>query len=74
VGFEHRGSPSLLRKETAVDAFEFARYLQALDDILVAAVIGAMLFFMAYPEVKRVARRVLVKASERTKHHRGYRG
>jgi hypothetical protein len=63
-----------LRKETAVDAFEFARYLQALDDILVAAVIGAMLFFMAYPEVKRVARRVLVKASDRPKNRRGYRG
>jgi hypothetical protein len=55
-------------------AFEFARYLQALDDILVAAVIGAMLFFMAYPEVKRVARRVLVKAGDRPKNHRGYRG
>jgi predicted PurR-regulated permease PerM len=63
-----------LQKETAVDVFEFAQCLQVLDGILVAAVIGAMLFYMAYPEVKRVARRVLVKASDRPKNRRGYRG
>ena len=63
-----------MRKETAMDVFEFVQYLQVIDDILVAAVIISMFFYMAYPEVKRVARRVLVKASDRPKNHRGYRG
>jgi hypothetical protein len=63
-----------LRKETAVDVFEFVQYLQAMDDILVAAVVIAMFSHMAYPDVTRVVSRVLVKASERSKHDRGYRG
>ncbi len=63
-----------MRKETAVDIFEYAPYLQVLDDIFVAAVIGAMLLYMAYPEVKQAARRVLVKARTRAKYHRDYPG
>jgi hypothetical protein len=63
-----------LRKETAVDVFEFVQHLQVMDDILVAGVVFAMFSYMAYPEVKRVACRVRVKANERAKYYRGYRG
>jgi hypothetical protein len=45
-----------------------------MNDILVAGIVTAMFSYMAYPEVKRVASRVLVKVSERAKHHRGYGG
>jgi hypothetical protein len=57
-----------------MDVFEFVQYLQVVDDIRVAAVIISMFFYMAYPEVKRVAFRVLVKTNESAKHYRGYRG
>jgi hypothetical protein len=57
-----------------MDVFEFVQYLQVMDDILVAAVVIAMFSYMAYPEVKRVAFRVRVKANERAKYYRGYRG
>ena len=56
-----------------MDVFEFVQYLQVVDDILVAAVIISMFFYMAYPEVKRIAR-VRVKANERVKYDRGSRG
>jgi hypothetical protein len=57
-----------------VDVFEFVQLLQAMDDILVAAVVIAMFSYMAFPDVTRVVSRVLVKASEPSKHGRGYRG
>jgi hypothetical protein len=63
-----------LRKETVVDVLKFVQHLQAMDDVLVAAVVIAMFSYMAYPDVKRVVSRMLVKASERSKHDRGYRG
>jgi hypothetical protein len=58
-----------LRKETAMDVVQ---YLQVMDDILVAAVITTMFSYMAYPEVKRIAR-VRVRANERAKYDRGSR-
>ena len=48
--------------------------LQVIDDILVASIIIAMFVYMAYPEVKRVASRVRIKANEPAKHYRGHRG
>ena len=57
-----------------MDVFEFVQYLQVIGDILVAAVIISMLLYMAYPEVKRVASRVRIKANEPAKHYRGHRG
>jgi hypothetical protein len=63
-----------LRKETAMDVFEFAQNLRVMDDILVIAVVAAMFFYTANPKVKRVARRVLVKAKQRDKYCREYRG
>ena len=50
---------------------DVVQYLQVMDDILVAAVITTMFSYMAYPEVKRVACRVLVKPNERAKYDRG---
>jgi hypothetical protein len=68
--------PSLLRKETAMDVFEFVQYLQIIDDILVTAVCAAFVAVAGYtyPDLKRVACRVLVKANQRDKYYRGYRG
>jgi len=57
-----------------MDVFALAPYLHVMDDILAATVVIAMFFYMAYPEVKRVACRVRVKASERIKYDRGDRG
>jgi hypothetical protein len=53
-----------------MDVFEFVQHLQVMDDMLVATVIIAMFSYVAYPEVKRVACRVRVKANERTKYDR----
>jgi hypothetical protein len=56
-----------------MDVFEFVQHLQVIDDILVTAVGVAMFVAMAgyaYPEVNRVACRVLVTG----KYYRGYRG
>jgi hypothetical protein len=66
-----------LRKETAMDVFEFVQYMQVMDDILVTAVVISMFLAMAgytYPELKRVACRVLGNANQRDKYYRGYRG
>jgi hypothetical protein len=51
---------------------DVVQYLQVMDDILVAAVITTMFSYMAYPEVKRIAR-VRVRANERAKYDRGSR-
>jgi hypothetical protein len=45
-----------------------------MDDVLVAAVVIAMFSYMAYPDVAQGVSRMLVKASEPSKHDRGYRG
>ena len=42
-----------------MDVFEFVQHLQVMDDILVTGVVIAMFSYMAYPEVERVANRVL---------------
>jgi hypothetical protein len=51
-----------------MDVFEFVQYLHVMEGILVTAVCVGMFLAMAgytYPEVKRVACRVLVKAEQR---------
>jgi hypothetical protein len=60
-----------------MDDFEFVQYLKITDDVLVKTVCVAMFLAMAgytYPGLKRVACRVLVKANQRDKYYRGYRG
>ena len=67
----------MLRKETAMDVFEFAQYRHVMDDILVTAVCVVMFLAIAgysYPDFKRAACRVLVKAEQRDKYYRDYRG
>jgi hypothetical protein len=64
----------VVEKGTAMDVFEFAQNLRVMDDILVIAVAAAMFFYTAYPKVKRVACRVLVKAKQRDEYYRKYRG
>lgn len=54
-----------------MDVFALVPYLHVMDDILVAAVVIAMFFYTAYPEVKRVACRVRVRANDGAKHYRG---
>jgi hypothetical protein len=56
-----------------MDAFEFGQYLQVMDNIVVTAVCIGMFLAMAgytYPDFKRAARRVLVKAKQRDKFYR----
>jgi hypothetical protein len=56
-----------------MDAFEFGQYLQVMYNIVVTAVCIGMFLAMAghtYPDFKRAAGRVLVKAKQRDKFYR----
>jgi hypothetical protein len=64
----------LLRKERAMDVFDFAQFLRFMDDVLVTALVATMFIYMAYPRLKRMASRVRVKTNPRDKYYRGYRG
>ena len=57
-----------------MDISECAQNLRVMDDILVIAVVAAMFFYMAYPKVQRVARRVRATAKQRDNYYREYRG
>jgi predicted PurR-regulated permease PerM len=53
-----------------MDVSEFAPYLWVMDDILVSTVVAAMFFYITYPKVQRVARRVRATAMQRDNYYR----